>query len=80
LPTWKLSNKQIIAREILIKTKDFVQAHGIELLYADTDSVFLKKMARQLEGYENVKNILAKDTGIQISIEQYYKFLDRWRH
>jgi hypothetical protein len=32
-------------------------------------------MARQLEGYENVKNILAKDTGIQISIEQYYKFL-----
>jgi DNA polymerase elongation subunit (family B) len=29
-----------LSRDILIKTKDIVQAHGFELLYADTDSFF----------------------------------------
>ena len=32
-----------ISREILIKTKDIVQQLGYELVYADTDSVFIKK-------------------------------------
>ena len=32
-----------LSREILIKTKDIVQKSGYELIYADTDSVFLKK-------------------------------------
>ena len=31
-----------ISREILIKTKDIVQQLGYELVYADTDSVFIK--------------------------------------
>ena len=32
-----------LSREILIKTKDTVQKSGYELIYADTDSVFIKK-------------------------------------
>jgi hypothetical protein len=32
-----------LSRQVLIKTKDIVQALEFELLYADTDSVFLKK-------------------------------------
>ncbi|MFY9796953.1 MAG: DNA polymerase domain-containing protein, partial [Candidatus Nitrosopolaris sp.] len=32
-----------LSREILIKSKDIVQGLGYELLYADTDSVFLKR-------------------------------------
>ena len=32
-----------ISREVLIRTKDVVQRLGFELLYADTDSVFLEK-------------------------------------
>jgi DNA polymerase elongation subunit (family B) len=32
-----------LSREILIKTKDIVQEIGYELIYADTDSVFLKE-------------------------------------
>ena len=48
---------------------------GFELLYADTDSVFLRKTGAPFEDYENVKNTLAREIGIPISIEQYYKFL-----
>jgi DNA polymerase elongation subunit (family B) len=64
-----------LSREILIRTKDIVQENGFELLYADTDSVFLKKIGARIEDYENVKNTLASEIGIPISIEQHYKFL-----
>jgi DNA polymerase elongation subunit (family B) len=64
-----------LSREILIKTKDIVQEHGFELLYADTDSVFLRKNSAPIEEYENVKDTLVKEIGLPISIEQYYKFL-----
>jgi DNA polymerase elongation subunit (family B) len=38
-----------LSREILIKTKDIVQGMGYQLLYADTDSVFLKKNGAKLQ-------------------------------
>lgn len=64
-----------LSRKVWIKTKDIVHAHGFELLYADTDSVFLKKTGAPIEDYDNVNNIHTTETGIPISIEQNYKFL-----
>ena len=59
----------------MIKTKDIVQDLGFELVYADTDSVFLKKNGASLEDFEKIKDILARKTGLPISLENYYKFL-----
>jgi DNA polymerase elongation subunit (family B) len=59
----------------LIKTKDIVQGLGFELVYADTDSVFLKKDGASLEDFEDVNKILAKEAGLPISLEHHYKFL-----
>ena len=64
-----------LSREILIKTKDIVQGLGFELVYADTDSVFLKKDGASLDDFESVKDILATETGLPISLENCYKFL-----
>ena len=64
-----------LARDVLIRTKDIVQEQGFELLYADTDAVFLRKYGTPIEEYENVTKILSKEIGIPISIEQHYKFL-----
>jgi DNA polymerase elongation subunit (family B) len=50
-----------LSREILIKTKDIVQELGFELLYADTDSVFLKKKGALLQDFENVNKILVRE-------------------
>jgi DNA polymerase elongation subunit (family B) len=59
----------------LIKTKDIVQALGYELVYADTDSVFLKKIGASLEDFESVIDALRRETGLPISLENHYKFL-----
>jgi DNA polymerase elongation subunit (family B) len=66
-----------LSREILIKTKDVVQRLGYELIYADTDSVFIKGNSRitSKDGYNQLVNILSKETGLPISIEHNFKFL-----
>jgi DNA polymerase elongation subunit (family B) len=64
-----------LSREILIKSKDIVQGLGYELLYADTDSVFLKKDGATFEDFVSIKDILARETGLPITLETCYKFL-----
>ena len=66
-----------LSREILIKTKDTVQKLGYELVYADTDSVFIKNSngITATDQYETIVNTLRKETGLPISIEHDFKFL-----
>src|SRR5439155_12044994 len=64
-----------LSREILIRTKDIVQSTGFELLYADTDSVFLKKTGESLEDFEDARDALERETGLPMSLEHYYRFL-----
>jgi DNA polymerase elongation subunit (family B) len=63
-----------LSREVLVKTKDIVQGLGYELVYADTDSVFIKRtdLARD---YKQVIDTLSKETGLSISVDYHYKFL-----
>ena len=66
-----------LSREILIKTKDVVQKSGYELIYADTDSVFIKNGSgiATTDQHEKIVSILRKETGLPISIEHDLKFL-----
>ena len=66
-----------LSREILIKTKDVVQKLGYELIYADTDSVFIKNSngITATDQYEAIVSILRKETGLPISIEHDFRFL-----
>jgi DNA polymerase elongation subunit (family B) len=64
-----------LLREILLTTKNIIQGLGYELLYADTDSVFLQKVGATFEDFTSVKDILARKTGLPISVEACYKFL-----
>jgi DNA polymerase elongation subunit (family B) len=63
-----------LSREILIKTKDIVQGLGYELVYADTDSVFIKRKSSTI-GYNELVDTLSKQTGLSISVDYHYKFL-----
>jgi hypothetical protein len=51
------------------------QQLGFELVYADTDSIFLKKEGATRIDYENVMEILSRETGLSISLDYHYKFL-----
>ena len=63
-----------LSREVLIKTKDVVQGLGYDLVYADTDSVFIKR-TDSARDYNDVIDTLSKQTGLSISVDYHYKFL-----
>jgi DNA polymerase elongation subunit (family B) len=63
-----------LSREVLVKTKDIVQGLGYELVYADTDSVFIKR-TDSARDYKQVIDTLSKETGLSISVDYHYKFL-----
>jgi DNA polymerase elongation subunit (family B) len=63
------------ARQILLQTKDIVQNAGFELIYADTDAVFLKKKNGTRKDFEEIKNVIAKTTGLHLTLEFHYKYL-----
>jgi DNA polymerase elongation subunit (family B) len=65
----------MLARKILLQTKDIVQSAGFELIYADTDAVFLKKSDATRKDYEEIMNQLIRETGLQMTLEFHYKFL-----
>jgi DNA polymerase elongation subunit (family B) len=66
-----------LSREILIKTKDIVQRLGCELIYADTDSVFIKitNETTNTDQFVKLVSILRRETGLPISLEHNFKFL-----
>jgi DNA polymerase-2 len=66
-----------LSREVLIKTKDIVQELGHELIYADTDSVFIKipNGRTTADQYEKLVSILHRETSLPISMEHDFKYL-----
>ena len=64
-----------LARGILLKTKDIVQQAGFELVYADTDAVFLKKKDATRRDFENIMDQLIRETDLEMTFEFHYKFL-----
>jgi DNA polymerase elongation subunit (family B) len=58
-----------------LQTKDIVQSAGFELIYADTDAIFLKKKNATRKDFEEIKNVIAKETGLDLTLEFYYKYM-----
>jgi DNA polymerase elongation subunit (family B) len=77
----RFSNVQVfesiskLSREILLKTQDIVQRAGFELIYGDTDAVFLKRKNATRNDFEIIMNELIKETGLETTLEFHYKFL-----
>ena len=64
-----------LARQILLQTKDIVQRACFDLIYADTDAVFLKKKDSTRKDYEEIMNQIIRETGLHMSLEFHYKYL-----
>ena len=50
-----------------------MQRAGFELIYADTDAVFLKKRDASREDFEKIMDELIKETGLTMALEFHYK-------
>jgi DNA polymerase elongation subunit (family B) len=63
------------SRKILVKTKNFVQQKGFEVIYADADSLFVMKKGATKEEYEELGRAISQHAGIPIVLDHHYKHL-----
>jgi len=63
------------SREVMLRTKDIVQTKGFEVVYGDTDSIFVKKNGASKDDYEEVCQEINRHTGLPIALDHYYKYL-----
>jgi DNA polymerase elongation subunit (family B) len=64
-----------LARETLVKAMNVALAEGFEVIYADSDSLFVKKKDAGRENFEALARRISDETGLPIALEQHFKFL-----
>ncbi|MBC7091602.1 MAG: hypothetical protein H5T50_06830 [Nitrososphaeria archaeon] len=63
------------SRELMVKSKNFVQEKGFEIVYADCDSLFIKREKSSREDYEALAKEVSSITGMPVALDHHYKFL-----
>ena len=63
------------SREVMVRTKGFVQERGFEVVYGDTDSIFVKMKDATSEDYEELSREISQHVGLPIALDHHYKYL-----
>jgi len=64
-----------LARENLVKSMNIAFAGGFEVVYADSDSLFLKKHGASKEDFGALAKKIASETGLPITLDHHFRFL-----
>jgi DNA polymerase I len=63
------------SRETMIMAKSVAEREGYEIVYGDTDSLFLKKEGASRKDYERLSESISQATGLPMSLDKHFKFL-----
>ncbi|MHA1209232.1 MAG: DNA polymerase domain-containing protein [Candidatus Freyarchaeota archaeon] len=73
VPTFESIN--LHGREILIRAINISMREGFQVVYADTDCVFVKKPEASREDFEKLARQISVEVGFPIAIDNLYRFL-----
>ncbi|HDI52773.1 MAG TPA: hypothetical protein ENF89_01340, partial [Candidatus Bathyarchaeota archaeon] len=63
------------ARETLVKSMNIAMKRGFEVIYGDSDSLFVKRPNATKEDYEALAREIEMKTGLPIKFERHFRFL-----
>jgi DNA polymerase elongation subunit (family B) len=63
------------SRKVVVQTKNLARHHGFEVIYADTDSLFVKKPRATRADYEALSQTISHRIGLPIALDHHYRFL-----
>jgi len=64
-----------IARETLVRSMSIARERGFDVIYGDSDSLFIKKPDASREDYEALAREIEEATRLPIKFERHFKFL-----
>ena len=64
-----------LSRDRILDTVNIAQEQGFRVIYADTDSVFVKKAGATVGDYEGLAGEISSRVGLPITLDHHYKFL-----
>ena len=64
-----------IARKVLIQASNLCLAKGFEILYVNTDAIYVKRRDVTLEDYEELAKSIEEKTGLPIAVDHHFKFI-----
>jgi len=63
------------AREVLARTINIALREGFQVVYADSDSIFVKKSGASREDYERLARLITEETGLRMTLDHHYRFI-----
>lgn len=63
------------SRKVVVQTKNLARRHGFEVIYADTDSLFVKKSMATRADYNALSQTISHRVGLPIALDHHYRFL-----
>ncbi len=64
-----------ISRVVMSKVYEIARTEGFEIIYSDTDSIFVRKNGADKEDFERLARMVEKATRLPIKVDRIYKFL-----
>ena len=64
-----------IVRETLVKTMNIAMREGFEVIYADSDSVFVKRKDASRGDYERLAEVISNEVKLPIALNHHFKYL-----
>lgn len=63
------------ARKVIVQTTNLARRNGFEVIYADTDSLFVKKPTATRADYDALSQKVSRRIELPIALDHHYKFL-----
>jgi hypothetical protein len=64
-----------IGRETVVAAMNIALSDGFEVIYLDTDSIFVKKNGANIEEFQALAERIRNETGYEITVANHYRYL-----
>ncbi|MCW4051462.1 MAG: hypothetical protein NWE89_17205 [Candidatus Bathyarchaeota archaeon] len=63
------------ARHAMVRALNIALEHGYQVIYGDTDSLFMKRQGATAGDYEELAKVITEDVGLPMGLDRHFRYL-----